>query len=231
MESFIPEPNSGCWLFLGALSTGGYGTISLEGKQVRAHRAVYRLLRSEIPAGLVLDHLCRLPACVNPDHLEVVTHKENTLRGMSPHAVNARKTHCPRGHEYDIANTRISQQGRDCRACDAEHARARRRLNPKLMTPEKELIRARKYGAKRIGITYEEYVAQVEAGYRWCIGHKRFDPVGTFGRFKNGANGLAHDCKSFMSEKGKRRRRAAAMMNGLADVADQVRRFEPATVG
>jgi hypothetical protein len=80
-----PEPNTGCWLWSGSTSTGGYGYIlDYEGaakKAMRAHRWAYEKLRGPIPDGLHLDHLCRVRCCVNPDHLEAVTSGENTRRG------------------------------------------------------------------------------------------------------------------------------------------------------
>jgi hypothetical protein len=66
---------------------------------------------------LKLDHLCRNPACVRPDHLEAVTARENTLRGIGPTAVNALKTHCVHGHEFTPENTRMKGIRRVCREC------------------------------------------------------------------------------------------------------------------
>lgn len=90
MEKAVPEPNSGCWLWMGALAATGYGVIGLgarsEGVDL-AHRVSYRLHCGEIPTGLDLDHLCRTRCCVNPDHLEPVTRRVNWERGMHPIAV------------------------------------------------------------------------------------------------------------------------------------------------
>lgn len=112
-----------CWQWLGCVDKDGYGAFSLRGGEapVRVHRWAYEQLIGPIPEGLVIDHLCRNQACVKPDHLEVVSVRENTIRGSGWTAVNAAKTHCPAGHAYDAANTRINAQGaRECRICGRE---------------------------------------------------------------------------------------------------------------
>ena len=89
------------------------------------HRFVYERLVGKIPEGLQIDHLCRVRHCANPAHMEAVTQRENILRGMSPAAENARKTHCPQGHPYEGENLFTYNQGRfrRCRACDRERGR------------------------------------------------------------------------------------------------------------
>lgn len=87
-----------CWLWKASTTTLGYGQVQFEGRLRRAHRVVFETLVGPIPPGLQLDHLCRNPGCVNPAHLEPVTPRENTLRGLAPSAVNSRKIHCPQGH-------------------------------------------------------------------------------------------------------------------------------------
>jgi hypothetical protein len=129
----IPEhrPDLGpCWIWTGAKIKHGYGHFRLNRKSILAHRVAYEWLVGPIPEGLEPDHLCRVPSCVNPGHIEPVTQRENVLRGTSFAALNARKTHCPHGHEYTPENTRVQvkpngARGRFCRACS--NAKNRRR--------------------------------------------------------------------------------------------------------
>ena len=115
-----------CWEWTASLGkTGGYGrySVPLRGgsgkrKQVYAHRHAYESLIGLVPDGLDLDHLCRNRKCVNPDHLEPVTRRENLRRGIGPTGLNMAKKHCPQGHEYNSENTFISRQGcRQCKVC------------------------------------------------------------------------------------------------------------------
>lgn len=113
-----------CWIWTAHVNPQGYGEFGRrgagcrKGKSTRAHRIAYELVVGQIPPGLVLDHLCRNRACVNPAHLEVVTVRENILRGSGFAALNARKTHCPRGHELTPDNVYRRGRRRVCRTCE-----------------------------------------------------------------------------------------------------------------
>lgn len=115
-----------CWLWTATGTPKGYGQFSPSGsRQVYAHRYAYELLVGAIPDGLTIDHLCRNRRCVNPAHLEPVTRGENTLRGTSPSAINARRTHCANGHAFTEENTYREGTKRRCRACARNRKRGR----------------------------------------------------------------------------------------------------------
>ena len=118
-----------CWLWTGALTYQGYGRFYIgTDSEVRAHRYAYEQLIGLIPDGLVLDHLCRMEACVNPDHLEAVTDQVNILRGVGTAANAARKTHCPQGHPYSGTNLRSryvkGRLRRECVVCTKKRWKA-----------------------------------------------------------------------------------------------------------
>lgn len=130
MQKVAMDP-SGCWLWTGGLYSNGYGRF-WNGERVQlAHRWAYEHFVGPIPEGLVIDHVhargCTHRHCVNPDHLEPVTNRENLLRGETLPARQVLLTHCPRNHPYDDANTYRDPAGtRRCREC-ARAYQARRR--------------------------------------------------------------------------------------------------------
>lgn len=112
------KQNGSCWEWLPKKNSRGYGQFSLTGKTDVAHRVSYRHFKGDIPLNYQLDHLCRNRKCVNPEHLELVTKRENLLRGVGASAINSKKTHCPKGHEYTKENTLKSNNRRICKECN-----------------------------------------------------------------------------------------------------------------
>ena len=122
-ESFFArvQKTDTCWIWTGARhpsggrwGTGGYGRYA----QRMAHRVIYEHVHGPIPEGMQIDHLCGVPSCVNPDHLEVVTGEENLRRYWAAY------THCKNGHEFNEANTyNRPTGGRSCRACGRDRVR------------------------------------------------------------------------------------------------------------
>lgn len=80
-----------CWIWTAAKDSNGYGNFKINGGYRKAHCIAYELLGRVVPLGLQLDHLCRVPSCVNPDHFEPVTRKENIMRGNGCSARSARR--------------------------------------------------------------------------------------------------------------------------------------------
>lgn len=123
------DASGDCWIWTGSINpVNGYSHTYWGGHTNSGHRAAYEMLVGPIPEGLQLDHLCRVRACVNPDHLEPVTARENVRR--SPSALIARfgtRTHCSAGHEYTEANTLIRHQAkgvfRQCRECSRTYSK------------------------------------------------------------------------------------------------------------
>lgn len=111
------DPFGGCWLWNSSLNPKGYGRVTVHGRQKQAHRVVFEAFMDTIPAGMELDHLCRVRCCVNPHHLEPVPGQVNRLRGLSSPAHNGLKECCPQGHPYSGANLVLYDGARNCREC------------------------------------------------------------------------------------------------------------------
>ena len=118
-EKVNKNTENGCWEWFAGKRADGYATLWINGKHEYAHRLSYVWAKGKIPSNLVIDHLCRNPSCVNPDHLETVTKGENNMRGAGSPAILAKKTICLRGHPFDLFNTyyRPDGKGRNCREC------------------------------------------------------------------------------------------------------------------
>lgn len=124
---------NGCWEWTAQIAHHGYARYSFNGRTSKAHRVAYEQLVGPIPAGLVIDHLCRVRHCVNPAHLEPVTNAENLRRGewVLPTRVAALRTHCRQGHAYAEHGAPDVRGGRRCRACQRQwstESRARKAL-------------------------------------------------------------------------------------------------------
>lgn len=115
----LPTP---CHVWQGCLDKDRYGWWSVENRSLKPHRWAYERWVGAIPAGLVIDHLCNNPSCVNPCHLQAVTQRENVLRGTGITAWHLAKTHCHRGHEFSPENTYVATNGgRVCKTCRKGH--------------------------------------------------------------------------------------------------------------
>lgn len=141
----VPGP---CWQWTAGKIPNGYGSFHVARmRRTPSHRYAWEVLRGLIPDKLTIDHLCRNKLCVNPDHMEVVTRGENTLRAVDIGASNRNKTHCIKGHEFNSENTRITPAGgRRCRTCDRGYERNRRPSSKALATQAAEAADAYQNG-------------------------------------------------------------------------------------
>lgn len=120
-------PADACWEWLAGRDRKGYGKFAIGQKHHRAHRIAYNLFGLQIPNDLVIDHLCRNRACVNPDHLEPVTSRENAVRGAAAAAHGFHAGVCKYGHEFTPENTYATRDGgKNCRTCVLEGCKKRR---------------------------------------------------------------------------------------------------------
>lgn len=164
-----PDPMTGCWLWTGHLDRGGYGKISVNGSLRRlTHRHVYIVLRGDPGRGIDIDHLCRVRHCVNPAHLEAVTHLENVQRGLQ----GVLHTHCKKGHELATSGVYLVRETakggrlrRRCKACcafrDAAY-RAAKKAAP-LLREVYQAIRSAGGSTTTTRETFSEFAAKAES--------------------------------------------------------------------
>jgi len=136
--------SDGCWLWKGPTNVKGYGKTSVNGTAVWAHRYSYTVQVGPIPVNLQIDHLCRVPACVNPQHLEPVTPRENCHRGRNPFIIAHLNNMCLKGlHRLEGSNVRAVSGGRACIAC--WNARVRTDRKEKFLTDSAYREKVRKW--------------------------------------------------------------------------------------
>lgn len=136
-ERWIPEPNTGCWLWTHGSLVAGYGVIQDGNKSLKAHRVSYELFIGQIGKGLFVCHKCDTPACVNPNHLWLGTCKDNLRDAVKKKRMHEqKKTHCPNGHPYSGDNLimhyrKNKNPTRECKKCNRERQRklSGKRLN------------------------------------------------------------------------------------------------------
>lgn len=122
----MPVTESGCWIWLGSQlgrDRSRYGSVWFHGRNRAVHRVIYEIFKGEIGDSLVLDHLCRVTLCCNPDHIEPVDNRTNILRGVGAAAVAAKAIRCRNGHDFSGDNLRVYKGGRKCIICTREQGR------------------------------------------------------------------------------------------------------------
>ena len=141
------EVKSGCWEWTACLSPQGYGQFWDGNTYCLAHRFSYEIKNGKIPKGLVIDHLCRNPCCVNPEHLECVTMAENTRRGALHDVIREKhrmQTHCMRGHPLDGDNLSTKRNGhRGCKKCQKMKAKEWKKEHRESVNEKQRLRRSK----------------------------------------------------------------------------------------
>lgn len=131
--AYVEDEETGCWVWQLSTNGRGYGRLWIGSRvdgtrrHVNAHRFAYELMVGPVPDGLHLDHLCRNRSCINPDHLEPVTQRENVLRGDAPAAHQARQVECKAGHPLSGDNLYVNKGKRYCRECNKRRSAEYRR--------------------------------------------------------------------------------------------------------
>lgn len=133
LEKMIPEPNTGCWLWTGATNSQGYGQIRVDGVCHTASRVSFECFNGQLAPGMEPDHICRVRSCINPGHMEAVTHAENRGRAL--------KEFCRNGHDLRITRI-ILPAGSGCKVCRYE-ATKRWRKNGHWDNRNKKYVRFR----------------------------------------------------------------------------------------
>lgn len=213
MSKFEVDPITKCWNWIAANDGTGYGRFYANPKHVRAHRWSYEYFRHPISPGLQIDHLCRNRACVNPDHLDPVTPRTNTMRGFSVCALRARQTHCIHGHKFTPANT-VWDRGnrRACRTCRERRHAARYAAGPErncaLCGEPFRRVNHRKNTPKYCSLTCAAKAPHPGRKRPACKHGHRYTPENTIVRRDGGRE--CRRCKNIANQRHKARKRAAA---------------------
>lgn len=137
---------SACKVWTGRCNSDGYAQAGWRGQTLRLHRPAYEFARGAIPTGMVIDHVCRVRNCLNPEHLEVVTNAENVRRGLLG-ALHTPVTHCKNGHEYTPENSYFWRGKRKCRGCSRDAVSRYAKAHPEYAQRQRD--RANEYWAAR----------------------------------------------------------------------------------